>query len=393
MSQATSHTRPPLWRDLRVLRVVGQIVFMIVVVVTLQQMYLNADFQLRSRGRELGFDFLDQRAGFGIKEHLITYSPNANQLRAFLVGFSNSLYLGILGIIGCTVLGVVIGVGRLSPNWLLRKITQFYVEIFRNIPALVQVIFWWSAVFLAIPTIDEALSFFDVAYVSNRAVAIPAVRGDAGFGVWIACTLGALAVAAVVWILRSRYNDRTGQPSYRTSLFLLTFLTISTVVFFVLGGPFHFEAPVPQRFNFAGGIHFSPEFAAGLFGLTIYTAAFVAEIVRGSIMAVSKGQKEAAGSLGLSPRQQLRFVVLPQAMRIALPPITNQYLNLWKNTSILFAIAYPELINVTQTMINQAGNELQIFGMLVLGYLFISLVISGLMNMLNRSVAYKGARS
>jgi general L-amino acid transport system permease protein len=377
----------------RVLRVVGQILFIVVVAVALQQMYLNAEFQLSRRGREINFDFLDQRAGFGIKEHLIKYSPNSDQLRAFLVGFTNSLYLGLLGIVSCTILGIVIGIGRLSPNWLLRKISQVYVEIFRNVPALVQVIFWWSAVFLAIPTIDEAVSLFDLAYFSNRAVAVPAIRGNQGFGVWMLCVLAAVAVAIIVWRWRTGLNARTGRPSYRTTLSLLAFVGLSTIAYIAVGDPFRFEVPVPQRFNFEGGTSFSPEFAAGLFGLAIYTAAFVAEIVRGSILAVPTGQKEAAGSLGLTPGQQLRFVVLPQAMRIAIPPMTNQYLNLWKNTSILFAIAYPELINVTQTMINQGGNELQIFGLLVVSYLFVSLTMSALMNLLNRSVTYKGATS
>ena len=382
----------PIWRNVRFLRIAGQVVFVIAVLVVLQQMFLNAQFQLDQRGRELDFDFLGQRSGFAIKEHLVAYSRNSDLFQSFLVGFTNALYLAVVGIVACTLLGLVIGVGRLSPNWLVRKITQTYVEIFRNVPVLVQVIFWYTAVFLAIPTIDESISLFDVAYFSNRAVAVPAIRGNEGFGLWMLCGLAAAAIAAIVWIWRTRVNERTGRPSHRMKLALLTFFVLIGLAYLLIGEPFRFEVPEPQRFGFEGGIRFSPEFAAGLFGLVIYTAAFVAEIVRGSILAVPRGQKEAAESLGLSPGQQLRFVVLPQAMRIAIPPTTNQYLNLWKNTSVLFAVAFPEVINVTQTMINQSGNELQIFTLAVLAYLVTSLVLSFFMNMINRSVAYRGAR-
>jgi general L-amino acid transport system permease protein len=392
MASTPAPARIPLWRNVKVVRIAGQILFLIVVFVLLQQMYLNAEFQLAQRGRELGFDFLGQRAGFGIKEHLIAYSRNSDVFRAFMVGVTNALYLAFLGIALCTILGIVVGIGRLSPNWLLRKITQVYVEIFRNVPVLVQVIFWWSAVFLAIPTIDQSLSFFDLAFASNRAIAVPAVRGADGFGAWFLVTLGGAALAAGVWVWRSRVNDRTGAPSHRAKAAALTFVALSASAYVALGRPFGFQIPEPQRFGYDGGIQFSPEFGAGLFGLLIYTAAFIAEIVRGSILAVSKGQKEAAESLGLSPGQQLRFVILPQAMRIAIPPVTNQYLNLWKNTSVLFAVAFPEIINVTQTIINQGGNELQVFGLGVLAYLLISLTLSFLMNALNRSVAYRGQR-
>jgi general L-amino acid transport system permease protein len=276
---------------------------------------------------------------------------------------------------------------------LLRRITQVYVEVFRNVPVLVQVIFWWSAVFLAIPRIAESLSLFDFAFASNRAVALPAIRGDDDFGQWWALLAVGLVVGAVLWVWRNRLNERTGRPSYRTTVLLSTVAIFGVLGYFVVGEPFRFEVPEPERFGYRGGIQFSPEFAAGLFGLLVYTAAFIAEIVRGSILAVPRGQKEAAESLGLTPGQQLRFVVLPQAMRIAIPAVTNQYLNLWKNTSVVFAVAFPELINVSQTVINQSGNELQVFSLVVLVYLMISLALSLVMNVLNRSVAYRGTRA
>ena len=392
MAATATPTRIPLWRNVRALRIAGQILFVIVVFVVLQQMYLNAEFQLSQRGRELSFNFLDQRAGFGIKEHLIAYSRNSDVFQAFMVGVTNALYLAFVGIVLCTILGIVIGIGRLSPNWLLRRITQVYVEVFRNVPVLVQVIFWWSAVFLAIPTIDQSLSLFDIAFASNRAIAVPAIRANDRFMAWVLSTLVAAVVASVVWLWRTRVNERTGAPSHRAKSAALTAIGLSAAAYLILGQPFRVEIPEPQRFGYQGGINFSPEFAAGLFGLLIYTAAFIAEIVRGSILAVPKGQKEAGESLGLSAGQQLRYVILPQAMRIAIPPVTNQYLNLWKNTSVLFAVAFPEIINVTQTIINQGGNELQVFSLGVLAYLLVSLALSFLMNLLNRSVAYRGER-
>lgn len=367
--------------------------FALVVALVLREMYLNVTYQLERQGTEMSYDFLETRAGFDIKEHLVKYNRNSDFLQAFLVAFTNALFVAIVGIVFCTLLGIVLGVARLSPNWLLRKITQIYVEIFRNVPLLVQMVFWYVGVILAIPTVDESISLLGVGFLSNTGAAIPAIRGDAGFGTWLLLVLVGIALAVAVWIWRSRLNDRTGEPSYRFTYAVVTAFVVATLAYFVLGGPFHVQRPTLERFGYSGGIEMSPEFAAGLIGLVVYTGAFIGEIVRGSILAVSKGQKEAAAALGLRPGQQLRLVVLPQAMRIALPSINNQYLNLWKNTSLLFIVGFPELINISTTMINQTGNELQIFALVVLTYLSTSLVISLLMNILNRAIAYRGVRT
>lgn len=393
MSADQKVTRPPLWRDLRILRVVGQIAFVIVVVFVLRELFLNAEYNVGQRGRELSFDFLDRRAGFGIKESVISYHPNNAYQRALLVAFTNALTVAVVGIVLATLLGLVIGVARLSPNWLLRKIAQVYVEIFRNTPALVQIIFWWAAVILAIPRIENSLSIFDIAFVSNRGAAIPAIRGGEDGGTWGLFLLVGIAAAVLLWRWRTRVNEATGDPSYRWSFAFATFIGFAIVGYLILGDAFFIDVPEigAKARGYAGGLQMSPEFAAVLLGLVVYTSSFIGEIVRGSILAVSKGQKEAAQALGLRPGQQLRLVVLPQAMRVAIPPINNQYLNLWKNTSLAFAIGYPDLINVSTTIINQAGNELQVHGIVIAFYLGTALLISALMNVVNRAFSFKGA--
>jgi general L-amino acid transport system permease protein len=380
-----------VWRDVRVLRVAGQVVFVLIVVFLLREMYLNADFQLTRRGTDLDYDFLDQRAGFEIKEG-ISYSPNASIRRAYFVGVVNALTAALAGIVLATILGLVVGVARLSTNWLVRKIMQVYVETVRNTPLLVQVIFWWAVVFLSIRTIDNSLSLGSFAFLSNRGLAIPALRHGSDFGTWMLFVMAGLVGAILVWRWRTRIHEATGRPHYRYLFGLAVFLFVAAVGYLVLGDAFSVEKPEHQRFNYAGGLQMSPEFGGLLFALVIYTATFIGEIVRGSILAVSKGQKEAAEALGLRPRQQLRFVVIPQALRIAIPPINSQYLNLWKNTSLGFAIGFPEMINVSGTIINQTGNELQVFTLVALTYLAVSLAISAVMNVVNRTVALKGER-
>lgn len=393
MSQAAAtRSRPPFWRDVRVLRIVGQVAFVIVVVLIFREMFLNASFQLSERGRGLSFGFLDNRAGFGIKESVITFRSTMDFFRAFFVGFTNALVVGLLGIVLATLLGLLVGVLRLSPNWLLRKITQVYVEFFRNVPLAVQVIFWWAGVFLALPRIENSVSLLGFGFVSNRGLAVPTIEGGADFGSWLLFVLGGVVGGVVLFRWRTRVNEATGAPSYRYLMALGAIVVVAGIGYLVLGDAFSVGVPEAGPRNYEGGFQISPEFAGILVALIVYTAAFIGEIVRGSILAVSKGQKEAAEAIGLRPGQQLRYVVLPQAMRIAIPPINNQYLNLWKNTSLAFLIGYPDLINISTTMINQAGNELQIFAMVIVAYLLTSLVISFFMNIVNRAVALKGGR-
>jgi general L-amino acid transport system permease protein len=385
-------TRPPLWRNVRVLRIAGQVAFVAAVVIVLREMFLNAAFNLGERGTDLTFGFLDSRAGFDIKESVFNYSANQDFLRAFMVGATNAMLVAAAGIVLATLLGLTIGVARLSPNWLLRRITQVYVEVFRNVPLLVQLVFWYVAVILAIPQIGRSLSLFGLAFASNRGAAIPALRPGEGFAIWGAFVLAGAVVAALTWRWRTAVNERSGRPSYRTTASLAALVLVCAAGYLIVGDAFSIEVPEVGERSYVGGLQMSPEFAGILLALVVYTAAFIGEIVRGSILSVAKGQKEAAQALGLRPGQQLRLVVLPQALRTAVPPINNQYLNLWKNTSLAFAVGYPELVNISTTMINQAGHELQIFSMVVITYLATSLVISLVMNVVNRVVALRGGR-
>jgi general L-amino acid transport system permease protein len=385
-----AYTRPAFWRDVRVLRVAGQVVFVILVVVVAREMFLNLEFGVQRQGIDLSFDFLQQRAGFEIKEG-IDYSPNQSFFKAFRVGVVNTIAVASVGIVLATVLGLVIGVARLSPNWLLRRMAQAYVELIRNIPVLVQIIFWYVAVVLALPVIGGGLSVWGVAYLSNRGAAIPWVRAEPGAGAFGLVVLVGVAAAAVAWRWRLRVHERTGAPPRRFPVAAAVFGAIAVIGYAATGGPLSIEVPQVDRFGYEGGFQASPEYTALLLGLVIYTAAFIAEIIRGSIQAVPRGQKEAAEALGLAPGQQLRLVVLPQALRIAIPPLNSQYLNLTKNSSLGVAIGFPEIVSVSSTITNQAGRATQMLLLVIVTYLTLSLLISAAMNGLNRLVASKGA--
>lgn len=380
---------PPFWRNIRVLRALGQAIFVLLVLIVFRELFLNLLFGLNRQGQELNFDFLQQRAGFSIKEGL-SYSPNQTYVRALQVGLVNTLRVAGLGIVLASLFGLVMGVARLSTNWLVRKIAQVYVEAIRNTPLAVQLIFWYVAVLLSLPAIDGGLSLWNVAFLSNRAAAIPWLRAGDTFGLWA----GFLLVALVAWWIlrrwRTRLHERTGQPHRRFLWSFGTFVAIATVGYVVAGEPVRLDVPKFVERVYEGGTQFSPEYTALLIGLIFYTGAFIAEIVRGSILAVSKGQKEAAEALGLMPRQQLRLVVLPQALRIAIPPINSQYLNLTKNTSLGLLIGYPELVSVGRTISNQAGGATQILLIWMLTFLTLSLTISFFMNILNRAVTRRG---
>jgi general L-amino acid transport system permease protein len=370
---------------------VGQAVFVLVVAIALRELYLNLAFGLRRQGLDLDFEFLRQRAGFPIKEG-ISYNPNQSYVRALQVGLVNTIRVAGVGIVLASVIGLVLGVARLSPNWLVRKIAQVYVEAVRNTPVAVQIVFWYVAVVLALPAIDGGLSLGDAAFLSNRGMAVPWFRPHGDTGTWGLFLLGALAAAALVWLWRTRLNERTGTPHHRLAWSVPVFVALATIGYLLSGDPVRLDVPEFTGRGYRGGAQLSPEFAALLLGLVVYTAAFIAEIVRGSILAVPKGQKEAAEALGLTPFQQLRYVVLPQAFRVAIPPINSQYLNLTKNSSLAVLIGYPELVAVSRTIANQAGRATQVLLIVMASYLALSLFISFLMNRVNRAVAYRGER-
>jgi general L-amino acid transport system permease protein len=386
-----SAARPPVWRNVRLLRFAGQALFVVVLVVVGREVFLNLEFGVREQGLDLSFDFFQQRAGFAIKEG-IEYSPSESYVSAFGVAVVNTLRVAVVGIVLATLLGLIMGVARLSSNWLVRRVAQVYVEVIRNTPVLVQIIFWWAAVVLALPVLEGGYSLGGVVFVSNRGAAVPWFHLEPGARWWGVFVVAGAVAAVLAWRWRTRHNERTGRPARRLLWALAVFAGVAAVGFFLTGTPVEGDAPTLQRFGYRGGLQVSPEYTALLLGLTIYTGAFITEIVRGSIQAVSKGQKEAAEALGLSPGQQLRLVVLPQAMRIAIPPLNSQYLNLTKNSSLALAIGYPEIVQVSSTIINQAGRATQVLLVMMATYLIISLVISTAMNVLNRAVATRGER-
>jgi general L-amino acid transport system permease protein len=392
VATAVTATKPPPWRDVRVLRVAGQILFLLIVLVVVRELWLNLEFNLRRIGVELGFGFLDRRAGFGITEG-IEYSPNDTYREALFVGFVNTLRIAIPGIVAATLIGLFVGVGRLSPNWLLRKLSLVYVEILRNTPVLMVIVILFVGVILPLPPIGGGFSIPNTLYLSNRGMALTTVRPTGGFLPWILFLALAFAAAAFVWRWRTRVNERTGEPHHRVLYAVPAFLAVA-VIGAALTGPLRLDvAGLGERgFNYEGGFNLTAQYAAVFLGLVLYTSAFIAEIIRGSIQAVSKGQKEAAEALGLTPFQQLRFVVLPQAMRVAIPPLNSQYLNLTKNSTLGVIIGYADLANVAKTAINQSGGaSYQIVLILVGTFLVLSLTISFFMNLLNRAVTRKGA--
>jgi len=380
-------TRPPLWRDPATREVLYQVLFVALIVALGAFLVHNTLVNLRRQNIASGFGFLDREAAFGIGESLIAYSPADTYARAFVVGLTNTLYVAALGIVLATVLGTVMGIARLSSNWLIRKLAQVYVETFRNIPLLLQLFFWWGLLRETGPAPRQAWQPLPDFFVSNRGIAFPTLTPQpAHHWMALALSIGILAAIAVHRWARRR-QARTGQqfPSGWVGAGLIFGLPL--LVFLAAGAPLTLDRPALKGFNFVGGHEVSPEFAALLLGLVIYTGTFIAEIVRAGILAVSRGQSEAAMALGLRPGHCMRLIVLPQALRVIVPPITSQYLSLTKDSSLAVAIGYPDLVSIANTTMNQTGQAVEGIAMIMAVYLAISLLISLFMNLYNRSVA------
>lgn len=346
----------------------------------------NTMHNLSVRNIATGFGFLNREAGFAIGETLISYTPQDTYGRAILVGLLNTLRVAVIGIVLATILGTIIGIARLSKNWLISRLASIYVEVMRNIPLLLQLFFWYAIIADNMPGPRQAANPMPGVFISNRGIKVPALEGN-GLD-WI---LGGLALAIVISIIMAhwanRRQEKTGQifPFWRATLGLM--LMLPAISFMVSGGSLSLEMPVLKGFNFVGGLTLTPEFAALLLGLVIYTAAFIAEVVRSGIQAVSQGQWEAAGALGLKRTQTLRLVVLPQALRVIIPPMTSQYLNLTKNSSLAVAIGYPDLVSVVNTTLNQTGQAIEGILIIMGAYLTVSLSISVFMNWYNKHIA------
>ncbi|EKL5296453.1 amino acid ABC transporter permease [Vibrio parahaemolyticus] len=348
----------------------------------------NALNNLDARGIATGFGFLKQEAGFGIGLTLIEYNETYSYGRTFIVGLLNTALVSVLGIILATAIGFTMGVARLSTNWLVSRLAAVYIETFRNIPLLLQIFFWYFAVLQALPSARQSLSLGEAIFLNVRGLYFPAPVFNEGSGVVIAAFVIGLVATLSISIWARNKQRLTGQqtPMGRIGLGLLVGLPL--LVYFVSGMPISLEYPQLKGFNFKGGISIIPELAALLLALSVYTAAFIAEIVRSGINAVSHGQTEAAMSLGLPRAKTLKLVVIPQALRIIIPPLTSQYLNLTKNSSLAMAIGYPDLVSVfAGTTLNQTGQAIEIIAMTMGVYLTLSLLTSALMNLYNRKVA------
>ncbi|NLF63791.1 MAG: ABC transporter permease subunit [Chloroflexi bacterium] len=379
----------PLWRDIRVLQAVGQIVSAIVVLGLLYFLFSNMMEAANARGLGLGYDFLEQSAGFDLGDALIPYDPSMTFSRALLVGLLNTLRVALVGVVLATVLGIVVGLSRLSSNWLVRNLANVYVETIRNVPLLVQLFFWFFAVFQQLPPVAESITLGPFAALNQRGINMVALRRGEGFTTWLAITAVAILLALALYLALSRYRLRTGRRTHSGLVALLVLLGLPLLGWFLVGGaPLTTDFPVLGRFNYTGGTTITTNFAALLVGLVIYTAAFIAEIVRAGIQAVSKGQREAARSLGLSGLQAMRLVVFPQALRVIVPPLISQYLNLTKNSSLAVAIGFPDLFAVGKTIIDQAGRAVPVFVLIMVTYLLISLTYSLILNLYNRRISF-----
>ncbi|MEX2642631.1 MAG: amino acid ABC transporter permease [Acetobacterales bacterium] len=349
-------------------------------------LYANVHENLARQGIVTGFDFLWQSAGFEIGESLISFERSQFYSRILLAGLLNTLHVSAVGIVLATILGVTVGVARVSTNWLIAKLASIYVEVFRNVPILLQIIFWASVV-RNLPSQRQPISFFDSIFLSNRGLHFP-VPVDHPIYPWV---IGAFLIAvagAFYYKRRARlHREATGRqlPVLWPSLALI--MGLPGIIWLFAGAPLEWQVPVLRGFNYRGGMSSSPEFVAVLIGLVVYTAAFIAEIVRSGIQSVGIGQVEAARSLGLRGGLVMRLVVLPQALRVIVPPTTSQYLSLIKNSSLAVAIGYPDLVSVGNTTINQTGQAVEGIAIMMLIYLIISLTISAFMNVYNRIVA------
>lgn len=342
---------------------------------------------LEKRGISTGFGFLSQKSGFGILQSLIPFTEADSFGRTFLVGLLNTLLVSALGVVFATILGFTMGVARLSNNWLIAKIATVYVETFRNIPLLLQIFFWYFAVLRTLPSPRQSWSAGDVAFLNIRGLYLPQpIFGDTfSFVSWVFV----LAVVATVVIARwaNKRQNETGKQFNIVGTAFALIIGLPLLVFFALGSPLSWDIPALKGFNFRGGMTVIPELTALVVALSIYTGTFIAEAVRSGILAVNSGQTEAASALGLHKSKVLKLVVIPQAMRVIIPQLTSQYLNLVKNSSLATAIGYPDLVAVfAGTTLNQTGQAIEIIAMTMGVYLTISLTISALMNWYNKKI-------
>ncbi len=377
------------WRSAAFRGVVYQIVAVLLVVAAGWYLVHNTLLNMRVRGIQSGFDFLQQPAGFAISESLWEFDSSHSYAQAFLTGLSNTLRVAIVGIVLATFLGTLVGIGRLSRNFLVRSLCTAYVEAFRNVPLLLQLFIWYFILTEFLPPIDEALQPLPNVFFSKNGLQYPIPLWAMGH-VWLAA--GALGGVVGAWLwarLARRRHEDTGQvlPVFLPALVIV--LLGGFVGWLAGGAPSALDIPEKTEITVVGGGAVTPEFLTMLIGLTLYTASYIAEIVRGGIQAVAYGQHEAAAALGLNRTQEVRLILLPQALRVIIPPITSQYLNLTKNSSLAVAVGYPELVSISTTSLNQTGRAIESIALVMLCYLTLSLLTAAIMNWYNRHAAIR----
>ena len=391
-SASTPARRPPRqvsWNDAGVRSVAYQALAVGIVALVVWFLVSNTLHNLAARNITTGFGFLWREAGFAIGETLIDYGPANTYGRAIAVGLLNTMRVALIALVLATTLGILVGIGRLSKNWLISRLASIYVEVMRNVPLLIQLFFWYAVITENMPAPRQAKNPLPGVFISNRGLKLPALQGDSLD--WLLGGLG-LAIIAVIALHRwsARRQEATGKafPLGRAALGLI--IGLPMIGWLASGTPLALDMPVLKGFNFQGGLTMTPEFTALLVGLTIYTSAFIAEVVRSGIQAIDHGQTEAARSLGLRRGLVLRLVVLPQALRVIIPPMTNQYLNLTKNSSLAVAVGYPDIVSVINTTLNQTGQAIEGILIIMAAYLTISLSISIFMNWYNKRIALAG---
>lgn len=381
-------SRPPIWNDPKYRAMFFQILLVAALGYFFYSIVQNTLDNMNARGVSTGFGFMSEPAGFDILQTLIPFDSTYSFGRSFLVGVLNTLLVTVLGIIFATILGFLVGIARLSNNWLVSKIATVYIETFRNIPLLIQIIFWYSLIVGTLPAVRDSLSLFDSFFLNQRGINIPSPIYESGFVYTVIAFIIGIIASFILKKWAHKRQQTTGQqfPVFFSILGLLILFPV--LVYFITGSPITWDVPKLGRFNLQGGATVIPELVGLLLALVIYTAAFIAEIVRSGIKAVSHGQSEAALSVGLTPSQNLRLVVIPQALRVIIPPLTSQYLNLFKNSSLAAAIGYPDLVAVFMgTTLNQTGQAVEIVAVTMAVYLLVSLLISMFMNWYNAKMS------
>lgn len=380
-------TAIPFWRDERNLKFLGQLAFVVLVLFAGWLIFRNMQAGLARQGITLSYDFFEGISGFDLAESAFPYDRNSTYRQAFIAGLVNTLQVGIVGIIFSTILGVILGVARISTNFIVNRLAAFYLELIRNLSLLVFLIFWYLGVFLKLPRVREAVVWPGDILLTNRGVGIPWGLPTDSYPTFRLILIVGLILAVIVFFTLRAYSHRTGRAPLMFLWSTLTFIVVGLIGWLVLPlKPLTLDLPVVQGLNMTGGKILSPEFMALTSGLVLYTAAFIGEVVRAGIQSVSKGQMEASRALGLNAFQTLRLVIFPQAMRVIIPPLTSQYLNLVKNSSLAIAVGYPDVFYVSNTIQNQTGRAVEMISLVMVTYLSISILTSVLMNWYNQRI-------